>query len=979
MFVQQVAALLRKNVLLLRGHPVQLLLCLLFPLLALILASVAASGQGNSIRTNHYTGVDITQPKLSTLALPTCFASSCKPAVYFAPNDVYHATVMRTLADSLGLQYGSDIVPHASVDQLANVLLERQLTTLQRNSDVYGVAFASFADSTAAPATMDEASTALKAGKGTYYTMWEANNSPAFEQGMSGVSFRTSPVAMKLELDKAIYSVRSQMLHGTAASLDVQLRFAPWAAPEGVEMSSFSFGSSQSEKSRSQVGGARSNQFVAAISALGFAPMFIVMLTLHSNEKHSGLLGVLRKLGLHEAAYWLASLVTVAVLVLAASLLSLLAYPAFSDDVVFKQVSVGYLLAFQFTTGLQLVSFGLLFSAALSAAYATNVLSGIVLLVFIAAEAICGMLVMSKIGSDPTSGGLFHDAFAYPHEGWLLSLLPFFTHGKLITDFVAGTTLPSGGLTRFTDAMAAQPWGKDKYEYYPGYGRTPFKYTAPSTVTTLVVAVAYSLLYYVLCWYLNQVSSSRSGTGQPLWFPFMPSYWGMARRSAGLDGDSAAALERSRAEQGLVACGLQKTFTTARFGCLARKHHRAVKHVSLSVARGKILSLLGQNGAGKSTSINMITGLLHPDAGEVFVMGRRLRTERAAVQQQLGVTTQDDILWPALSAAEHVRLYATFKGVPRANMAGYIAARLDAVGLAHVAQQAAGQYSGGMQRRLSIVLCSVGEPALCILDEPTTGLDPINRRKVWTFIESLKRHAAVILTTHLLDEADALGDDVCIVGDGEVKAHGTSLHLKRTYGSGYEISVLTVPGADMARAANVLRAYVPDAALNAEGSDLVVMTVPHASTERLPALFAFLQSHDAERVALFREWGVQNASLEQVFLNVCGHRKAHADTGTRDDTAVDVVDRPFDMLPFTPRRSLLHQVWAVVAKNAMYQRRQLKSTIFTFLVIIGCFVGQYMLPLYVPCLPFSCALLTLPTDSLIPCVLAATWPRLRTT
>jgi ABC-type multidrug transport system ATPase subunit len=157
---------------------------------------------------------------------------------------------------------------------------------------------------------------------------------------------------------------------------------------------------------------------------------------------------------------------------------------------------------------------------------------------------------------------------------------------------------------------------------------------------------------------------------------------------------------------------------------------------------------LGHNGAGKSTLIRMLTGVTAPTHGEAFVFGLSVREDVAELQKVMGVCPQDDLLWLDLSARQHLRTYAQFKGVPLHMIEGEITRILHDVNLTADADNAASTYSGGMKRRLSVGIASVGSPQITFLDEPTTGMDPLSKRRVWSMIERLKGFGMLLLTTH---------------------------------------------------------------------------------------------------------------------------------------------------------------------------------------------------------------------------------------
>ena len=204
----------------------------------------------------------------------------------------------------------------------------------------------------------------------------------------------------------------------------------------------------------------------------------------------------------------------------------------------------------------------------------------------------------------------------------------------------------------------------------------------------------------------------------------------------------------------------------------------AVDRLNLQVEQGELFSLLGVNGAGKTTTIKMLTCLIQPTEGDAFLKGKSICTESAAVKSMIAVSPQETAVAPGLTVAENLELmcgvYGFAKDVCKAKSAE-MSARL---GLDTVAGKKAGKLSGGWQRRLSIAMALIGEPEILFLDEPTLGLDVLARSELWELIRSLKGMVTVILTTHYMEEAEALSDRIGILKDGRLLFCGTAGQIK---------------------------------------------------------------------------------------------------------------------------------------------------------------------------------------------------------
>lgn len=228
---------------------------------------------------------------------------------------------------------------------------------------------------------------------------------------------------------------------------------------------------------------------------------------------------------------------------------------------------------------------------------------------------------------------------------------------------------------------------------------------------------------------------------------------------------------------------------------------QALKGLDLRVPQGSVCGLLGQNGAGKTTAVRILTTLLAPDAGTARVAGLDVVREPAGVRSRIAVVGQQTSVDTELTGAENLRLFARLRRVPGARERAD--ELLERFGLAKAADRVVGTYSGGMRRRLDLAASLVVQPQVLFLDEPTTGLDPRGRAWMWDAVRELAREGTgVLLTTQYLEEADQLADEVVLMGDGKVAHRGTPAELKSRLGRLAEVTV-TEPGA-LAAAAVVL-------------------------------------------------------------------------------------------------------------------------------------------------------------------------------
>ena len=211
---------------------------------------------------------------------------------------------------------------------------------------------------------------------------------------------------------------------------------------------------------------------------------------------------------------------------------------------------------------------------------------------------------------------------------------------------------------------------------------------------------------------------------------------------------------------------------------------QALDDVDLQVGRGAILGLLGPNGAGKTTALRILTTLAVPDSGAARVAGHDVVADAAAVRRSIGVTGQDTSLDEALTGRQNLVMMGQLSRLGRAAATRRAADLLDQFELSEAADRLVKGYSGGMRRRLDLAASLVMRPPVLFLDEPTTGLDPTSRQRVWAVVRGLVANGVtVLLTTQYLDEADALADDIVVMDEGRVIARGTPRELKARTGS----------------------------------------------------------------------------------------------------------------------------------------------------------------------------------------------------
>jgi len=234
----------------------------------------------------------------------------------------------------------------------------------------------------------------------------------------------------------------------------------------------------------------------------------------------------------------------------------------------------------------------------------------------------------------------------------------------------------------------------------------------------------------------------------------------------------------------VVISGVSKTYTKA------GRSFQALKPTYISIKKGQVLGLLGPNGAGKTTLLSILTGATKPDSGEAWIGGSNIRTELPNVYKSIGVCPQFDLFWEDLTIQEHLLFYLRLKGAHREDELLQVDKVCQEVELSEHRDKLAKELSGGMKRRLSLAVALIGNPDAIFLDEPTTGLDPLNREIFWGILERIKTNRCIILTTHLMQEADFLSDRISIIHEGQLLCIGTSSEVKKRHGPGLILNLI---------------------------------------------------------------------------------------------------------------------------------------------------------------------------------------------
>jgi len=327
----------------------------------------------------------------------------------------------------------------------------------------------------------------------------------------------------------------------------------------------------------------------------------------------------------------------------------------------------------------------------------------------------------------------------------------------------------------------------------------------------------------------------------------------------------------------------------------------AVDKLFLAINEQECFGFLGPNGAGKSTTINMLCGYVTPSSGRASLANNDIFEQLDQVHLVMGVCPQENILWSNLTAGEHLRFYGRVKGLLGIDLDRAVDESLMKVTLLNVKDKKAGEFSGGMKRRLCVAISLIGDPEIVLLDEPTTGLDAGARKEIWKVVRDQKKRSCIMLTTHSMEEAEELCDRLGIFVGGKLECIGTSNDLKRRFAKAYK---LTISSSKLeAEALQSLQGLhnqplgkqptkeweetLSKFVLGLSKSAILLNSISGTQNWELPMnevqlseLFRIMELPATKERLGIMDWGVCNATLEEVFVKIVNKEPISSNTST---------------------------------------------------------------------------------------------------
>uniref|UniRef100_A0A4W3KGC3 ATP binding cassette subfamily A member 5 n=1 Tax=Callorhinchus milii TaxID=7868 RepID=A0A4W3KGC3_CALMI len=395
----------------------------------------------------------------------------------------------------------------------------------------------------------------------------------------------------------------------------------------------------------------------------------------------------------------------------------------------------------------------------------------------------------------------------------------------------------------------------------------------------LIMLVLDSLLYLLIAAYLDQVLPGEFGQHQPFFYFLRPSYWFHRRKhydqiDAVSEGEPShttgfsKVVEAVPAElKGKEAIRYEKLNGVRKLYKEKEEKVEALKGLTFDVYQDQITALLGHSGTGKTTLINILSGLCPLSEGSATVFGYRVSEldELVEIRKMIGVCPQFDVLFYSLTVKEHLKILAMIKGIPSQEINNEVLGVLKELDLEAVMDVRAEKLSGGQKRKLSLGMAILGDPKVLLLDEPTAGMDPCSRQQVWTLLKKRKAGRVILLTTHFMDEADILADRKAVISQGQLKCVGSSLFLKAKFGVGYHLRMSVKESCDSDHVTSLVKRYIPNARLSQVHDLELAYTLPLEDVNKFADLFVDLDHHMDLGID---SYGVSMTSLEEVFLKL---------------------------------------------------------------------------------------------------------------
>ncbi|XP_045155422.1 ABC-type organic anion transporter ABCA8 [Echinops telfairi] len=398
--------------------------------------------------------------------------------------------------------------------------------------------------------------------------------------------------------------------------------------------------------------------------------------------------------------------------------------------------------------------------------------------------------------------------------------------------------------------------------------------------SNLIIATQFMLvldifLYLALMVYFEKVLPNEYGHQRSPLFFLKPSFWSRQQKDAHVPFEDELDFHPSSNNSFEPVCMEFQGKEAIRIRNVTKEYKgkpnniEALKDLTFDIYEGQITAILGHSGAGKSTLLNILSGLSVPTKGSVTIYNTKLSgsTDFENTNKLTGICPQSNVQFDFLTVKENLRLFAKIKGIQPQEVEKEVKRVLMELEMKNIQDLLVQNLSGGQKRKLTFGIAILGDPQIFLLDEPTAGLDPFSRHRVWNLLKERKKDRVILFSTQFMDEADILADRKVFLSKGKLKCAGSSLFLKKKWGIGYHLSLQVNEMCVREKVTAFIKQHIPDAKLSAESGGKLTYTLPLERTNKFPELYRALDSSPDLGI---EDYGVSMTTLNEVFLKLEG-------------------------------------------------------------------------------------------------------------